>query len=145
MKSKTIAFIGLFIFFAALVGLFTAAFLNNAKQTNINTNTNNISTTTTLSISEVAKHNSATDCWMMISGKVYDFTSLVNSHSGGSQEILKDCGQDGSITLSSHAHSGPAINSLQSYYLGNLGQAINPATVQQVNNTVHPTSDREDD
>ena len=36
-----------------------------------------------LSIADVAKHNTAQDCYMEINGKVYDITSYFGSHPGG--------------------------------------------------------------
>lgn len=43
---------------------------------------------------EVALHNSKTDCWTIISGNVYDLTSYIPRHEGG-DEILRACGVDG--------------------------------------------------
>jgi hypothetical protein len=34
-------------------------------------------------LADVAKHNSATDCWMVINDKVYDVTSFIDEHPGG--------------------------------------------------------------
>lgn len=42
---------------------------------------------------EVATHTSAEDCWMVISGRVYDVSMFVPDHPGG-EEILKGCGKD---------------------------------------------------
>ena len=135
MKSKTLSFLGLFIFFAALVALFTATFLSNF-QSNAKGQVNKLISSTasssplTLSVAEVAKHNSAQDCWMIIGNKVYDFTALINTHSGGSQTILKDCGKDGTLSFQTKDrqpgvnHSASASNILQSYYLGDLGQTL---------------------
>ena len=116
MKSTKILFgIGLFIAFAFLVALFAAFLLNlnnpnlNNKQNNIlinNSNTNSSTSTSsqsiTLTTSEVAKHNNANDCWTIISNKVYDVTSLVYAHSGGSNTILENCGKDGNTKSTSN-------------------------------------------
>lgn len=45
---------------------------------------------------EVAKHNSADDCWLIIDGKVYDVTSYVSEHPG-ELSIAKKAGQDNSV------------------------------------------------
>ena len=45
---------------------------------------------------EVAKHNSAESCWVIIHGKVYDLTSFLPAHPGGQKIILKEAGKDGS-------------------------------------------------
>lgn len=49
---------------------------------------------------EVAKHSSKDDCWAIISGNVYDLTSYINRHPGGS-EILRACGIDATTLFSS--------------------------------------------
>ncbi|CAN3359575.1 L-lactate dehydrogenase (cytochrome) [Diutina catenulata] len=43
---------------------------------------------------EVAKHNSKSDCWVIIHGKAYDVTDFLSEHPGGSAIILKYAGQD---------------------------------------------------
>jgi cytochrome b involved in lipid metabolism len=41
----------------------------------------------------VAQHASATDCWMVINGKVIDVSNFVGKHPGG-EVILQGCGKD---------------------------------------------------
>jgi len=43
---------------------------------------------------EIAKHNKDTDCWVVISGKVYDVTSFLIDHPGGKDAIMLFAGQD---------------------------------------------------
>ncbi|GLB36281.1 putative cytochrome b5 family protein [Lyophyllum shimeji] len=45
-------------------------------------------------LDEVAKHNSADSCWVIIKNKVYDVTEFLNEHPGGSGIILKYAGRD---------------------------------------------------
>lgn len=47
----------------------------------------------TFTLDEVARHNSRSDCWSVISNDVYDLTQYINRHPGG-DEILRACGQD---------------------------------------------------
>ncbi|BAE55771.1 unnamed protein product [Aspergillus oryzae RIB40] len=44
--------------------------------------------------SEVAKHNSADSCWVVLYGKVYDVTNFLENHPGGSAAILALAGKD---------------------------------------------------
>lgn len=43
---------------------------------------------------EIAKHNSPTDCWMILNGYVFDITDYIAYHPGGN-EILRASGKDG--------------------------------------------------
>ncbi|MDA3036462.1 MAG: cytochrome b5-like heme/steroid binding domain-containing protein, partial [Actinomycetota bacterium] len=54
-----------------------------------------VSTILPLTSDEVKKHNSASDCWSIIDGVVYDLTNWVGSHPGGSSRITAICGKDG--------------------------------------------------
>lgn len=42
---------------------------------------------------DVAKHDSADSCWVIIEGHVYDVTDFLNEHPGGAQSILRLAGQ----------------------------------------------------
>jgi len=46
-------------------------------------------------MSEVQKHNSKKDCWVVIHGKVYDMTEFAPEHPGGSHIIYTFSGKDG--------------------------------------------------
>lgn len=45
------------------------------------------------SMSEIAKHNRADDCWLVVRGQVYDVTSMVAQHPGSGRAILRHAGQ----------------------------------------------------
>lgn len=47
-----------------------------------------------LSLSEVAKHNTRSSCWVIIKDRVYDVTEFLPAHPGGSKIILKYAGRD---------------------------------------------------
>ena len=81
---------------------------------------------TILTAAEVATHNTASNCWMIISGKVYNFTSFIPSHPGGSS-MVPYCGRDGTSSFVSgppHRHSSFADSLLPNYYIGDLNQAV---------------------
>ncbi|KAF9821918.1 hypothetical protein IEO21_00348 [Rhodonia placenta] len=46
------------------------------------------------SLSEVARHNSPSSCWVIISDRVYDVTEFLPEHPGGAKIILKYAGRD---------------------------------------------------
>lgn len=49
----------------------------------------------TLSMEEVAKHNTKEDCWVVLYGKAYDLTKFARVHPGGAK-LIHDCaGMDG--------------------------------------------------
>ncbi|KAI8364647.1 FAD binding domain-containing protein [Radiomyces spectabilis] len=45
---------------------------------------------------EVAKHNKADDCWVVVNGKVLDVTNFLDEHPGGKKAILLYAGRDAS-------------------------------------------------
>ncbi|KIV98550.1 uncharacterized protein PV09_09647 [Verruconis gallopava] len=47
-----------------------------------------------LDYKEVSTHRSADSCWVILYGKVYDVTSFLSSHPGGSKVILRLAGTD---------------------------------------------------
>jgi len=81
----------------------------------------------TYTLEQVSAHNTADDCWIVLSGKVYDFTDYINnsSHPGG-KTILQGCGQDATELFetrpmgSGTAHSQRARSSHDQYFIGNL-------------------------
>lgn len=95
-----------------------------------------------LTVAEITKHNKTSDCWLLISNKVYNVTSYINSHPGGAGEIIRFCGQDATTTFQTKGgqgnnHSTGAYNILGAYYIGDLNQNLNQA---QLNNSVQNTS-----
>ncbi|MHB8830773.1 MAG: cytochrome b5 domain-containing protein [Patescibacteria group bacterium] len=77
----------------------------------------------TYSLSDVAAHSTANDCWMVISGKVYNVTSYIPNHPG-SDRITAGCGKDATALFGSikdgKGHSDYAKSLQTDYYLGDL-------------------------
>lgn len=81
----------------------------------------------TLSLTELAKHNNSADCWLLINGSIYDVTSYVGFHPGGSA-MLPYCGQEATAGYNTKggqgaAHSQTAIDSLKNFFIGKLGES----------------------
>lgn len=92
--------------------------------------------TTVLSVAEVAKHNSPSDCWFIVSNKVYNVTSFINSHPGGAMRITSNCGKDATQAYQTQggkgSHSSKATAMLGSFFIGDLNAEVkSPSTVTQ--------------
>jgi cytochrome b involved in lipid metabolism len=61
----------------------------NPKNT---TPTGNQNTRPGINLKELSSHNSASDCWVVFNGKVYDITNYISSHPGGISSISAACG-----------------------------------------------------
>ena len=71
-----------------------------AQSVTIEPSTDSTATSKTISLSEVASHDSESDCWMAVDGKVYEVTNFIKSHPGGNV-IVQGCGKDASRLFSS--------------------------------------------
>lgn len=56
-------------------------------------------------MASVATHNSASSCWTVVSGNVYDVTSWIAKHPGGKRAILSMCGIDATAAFTDQ-HGG---------------------------------------
>ena len=75
--------------------------------------------------SEVAKHNSSKDCWIIIQSKVYNVTVHLRTHPGGGGLITPYCGKDATQAFQTKGglggnHSSRAYGQLNAFYVGNL-------------------------
>ena len=52
-----------------------------------------------INFTEVAKHNTAGDCWVVLGGKVFDLTAFSPSHPGGSALVTDLAGTDGTAVF----------------------------------------------
>lgn len=88
------------------------------------TNKSTSPTSSTLNTTEVQKHNSQADCWIIVSNQVYNVTAYIPFHPGGTQRIVNTCGTDATTAFNtrggSGSHSTNAHNLLNNYYLGNF-------------------------
>jgi cytochrome b involved in lipid metabolism len=58
-------------------------------------------------MADVAKHNTATDCWAVIGGSIYGLSTWIPVHPGGAGVITPMCGQDGTAAYNGK-HGGSA-------------------------------------
>ena len=132
----TILVIIITIFFAINYQRQIANFQPNTGNQN-NSITPNLANNTILSPSEVAKHNSEKDCWLIIDNNVYDVTNYLFLHPGGVSNITQYCGTDGTTGYATKggkgSHSFRANGILKLLLLGGLkGPLINqPSNIQQ--------------
>lgn len=80
----------------------------------------------TYTLDEISKHDKATDCWMLISGKVYDVTSYFGGqHPSGDGSMVPYCGIDATEGFSTKGNIGEdhkvrSYDLLTEYYIGDL-------------------------
>jgi cytochrome b involved in lipid metabolism len=83
---------------------------------------------TGLTVASVATHNSKNDCYLIISGKVYNVTDYIPFHPGGASAVTNYCGKDATTAFNTKggggSHSTNAKSLLANYYIGTLGVAI---------------------
>jgi L-lactate dehydrogenase (cytochrome) len=81
-----------------------------------------------ISFDEVQKHNTRSDCWVVIDGKVYDVSEFIDMHPGGAAIIAKNAGKD--VTkIFKPVHPPDALELLdESKHLGR----VDPATMPEV-------------
>jgi len=69
-------------------------------------------------LSVVAQHSTKTDCWMAISGKVYNVTPYVPNHNS---DIVQGCGTEATTLFEGVGkHAGRATSLLDEYLIGTL-------------------------
>ncbi len=85
--------------------------------------------TLTLTTAEISKHNTAQDCWFIIDNSVYDITSFIYSHPGGSETLISYCGKDATGAFLTKGgvgsgHSQDAYSLLKNFYIGKVGETV---------------------
>ena len=82
-----------------------------------------MTTQTGYTMAKVKENNSATSCWSVINGNVYNLTQWINSHPGGPSVIRGLCGVDGTSSFNGkHRGQGNPTSTLASYLLGPLAK-----------------------
>jgi len=75
----------------------------------------------TLTLAGVQSHNTAKDCWSIVSGKVYKLTDWISRHPGGPGVIQGMCGIDATAAFNGqHGGASGPKQTLAGYLLGAL-------------------------
>ncbi|KAM0071069.1 putative cytochrome b5-like heme/steroid binding domain, cytochrome b5, heme-binding protein [Helianthus debilis subsp. tardiflorus] len=75
---------------------------------------------------DVSKHHKTDDCWVIISGKVYNVTQFMEEHPGGSEVILAATGKDATEDFEDTGHSDEAKELMGKYYIGKIDESTIP-------------------
>jgi cytochrome b involved in lipid metabolism len=87
------------------------------------TPTAEVTTQAGYTMDKVRENNSASSCWSIINGNVYDLTKWISSHPGGRSAITGICGRDGTSTFNGrHRGDGGPASVLTGYLLGPLAK-----------------------
>ena len=78
-------------------------------------------TQTSYSASIVANHATASDCWSIVNGNVYNLTNWISRHPGGTDKILSMCGIDASLAYDTqHNTQARPLSELINFKIGIL-------------------------
>jgi cytochrome b involved in lipid metabolism len=142
--TKILVGISLFISWAIIIAiLIVGLFFSSSvlRKQLVNNKNPSVSSSVILTSDEISKHNRANDCWVIVNNKVYDLTNFLSTHSGGSQAIYPYCGRDGSSAYATkdknpaRTHNPNDVNILDNYYIGDLNQAQNSGTKNNIVNS----------
>ncbi|CAA2965322.1 cytochrome b5-like [Olea europaea var. sylvestris] len=76
---------------------------------------------------EVASHNKKDDCWLIISGKVYNVTPFLEEHPGGDEVLLTSTEKDATNDFEDVGHSDDAKVTMQKFYIGEIDESTLPS------------------
>lgn len=94
--------------------------IGNLKSTGSSTSTTG-GVVNSLTMAGVQSHNTATNCWTIVNGNVYNVTSWIERHPGGAGVIQGLCGIDGSAAFAGqHGNQDEPNQILESFKLGAL-------------------------
>lgn len=165
---KKLTTISLFIFWAITAAILTAGLVFYQDRTNLTGQNNALSQSPsaqvlpeaekakglTLNLTEISKHNSPKDCWLIINNKIYSVAGYLSAHPGGAAAIMPYCGKEATQAFAVKggnrgSHSNYADSLLAAYLVGNLNQAVTQEQVNQttknINTPTPPIRNRGDD
>jgi len=150
--TKKLVTISIFIFWAVAVAVLTAGLVYYQDNKAQNCQSASLPSSPsgqqiTLTIDEISKHNTGSDCWLLINNKVYNVTSFLFQHPGGAGTITPHCGKEATNAFNTkdvsarNPHSSFAASLLTNYYIGDLNQKISGQTVNVPTVNIPPTFD----
>eukprot|EP01132_Coremiostelium_polycephalum_P010764 gene10764-13181_t len=74
----------------------------------------------TYAFSEVQKHNSLGDLWIVYKDDVFDVTKFVEDHPGGEEVLKGNAGKDATQEFDDVGHSDTAIAKMKQFRIGRL-------------------------
>jgi len=77
-------------------------------------------------------HATSRDCWIVVSGKVYDVTKYLDEHPGGDGLILCLAGRDATADFDEAGHTKRARALLSEYFIGTCEASCRPGRGMQV-------------
>ncbi len=96
----------------------------NSETTTASTDKSENTKSVTLNTTEIAKHNTASDCYIIIRDSVYSVAGFIDKHPGGREKILSMCGKE-ATAIFTKIHSNFAWNLLKDFYIGDLNTTVN--------------------
>src|SRR6202008_969576 len=90
-------------------------------------------------LADVAKHNTATDCWIILNKtEVYNVTTFLSIHPAGAGPITPYCGADATTAFNNVNHSAGAVAEEATYLVGNLVASTISVTISPTTATLAP-------
>lgn len=103
-------------------GMLVAPAAQAATPAQVSNQTTTAAVAKSYSKSTVAKHHTATNCWSIVDGKVYNLTKFVAKHPGGRKRIVRMCGKNASAAF--HGQHGTTSRAnrvvLKRYLIGTV-------------------------
>ena len=90
-------------------------------------------------MADVAKHNTPTDCWMVLNNtEVYNVTAFLNIHPAGPSPMTPFCGANATTAFNNVGHSASAVKLEATYLVGNLVASTISVTISPTTSSLAP-------